>query len=98
MNQRDLELLDKELWGVSPSPPRSGNILGAAFITVFLAGIAIGSILFTHDSKQTQIASHDAVAAISLLNGVPTIRSSWRADQGGHFVISITKSMSAIGT
>ena len=74
MNQRDLELLDKELWGVSPGPPRSGDIIGVAFVTVFLAGIAIGGVLFTDDSKQTQIASHDAVAAISLLNGVPPIR------------------------
>jgi predicted MFS family arabinose efflux permease len=75
MNQRDLELLDKELWGrVSPSPPRSGDIIGAVFVTAFLAGIAIGGVLFTHDSKQTQIASHDAVAAISLLNGVPPVR------------------------
>jgi hypothetical protein len=74
MNQRDLELLDKELWGVSPSPPRSGDIIGAVFVTAFLAGIVIGGVLFTHDSKQTQIASHDAVAAISLLNGVPPVR------------------------
>ena len=74
MNQRDLELLDKELWGVSPSPPRSGDIIGAVFVTAFLAGIVIGGVLFTRDSKQTQIASHDAVAAISLLNGVPHVR------------------------
>ena len=74
MNQRDLELLDKELWGVNPSPPRSGDIIGAVFVTAFLAGVAIGGVLFTHDSKQTQIASHDAVAAISLLNGVPPVR------------------------
>jgi hypothetical protein len=31
-------------------------------------GIAIAGILFAHDSKQIQIASHDAMA---LLNGVP---------------------------
>ena len=74
MNQRDLELLDKELWGVSPSPPRSGDIIGVAFVTIFLAGIVIGGFLFTDDSKQRQIASQDAVAAISLLNGVPLIR------------------------
>jgi hypothetical protein len=75
MNQRDLELLDKELWGVSPRPPRSAGIIGVAFVTAFLAGVAIGGILFAHDSKQIQVASHDAAAAISLLNGVPpTIR------------------------
>lgn len=73
MNQRDLELLDKELWSVSPSPPRSRDIIGLALVTVFLAGIIVGGFLFKHDSKQTQIASHDAVAAISLLNGVPSM-------------------------
>jgi hypothetical protein len=71
MNQRDQELLDKELWGVSPSPPRNGGIIGVALVVVFLAGIAIGDILFAHDSKQIQIASHDAAAAISFLNVVP---------------------------
>jgi hypothetical protein len=69
MNQRDQELLDKQLWGVGRSPPRNGGGLG--FVVVFLAGIAIGDILFAHQSKQMQIASHDAVAAISHLNGVP---------------------------
>ena len=43
MDKRDQELLDKQLWGVSPSPPHSGIILG--FITVFLVGIGIGDIL-----------------------------------------------------
>jgi len=71
MNQRDLELLDKELWGISPSPPRSRDSIAVAFVTVFLVGIVIGGILFKRDSKQTQIASHGAAAAISLLNGVP---------------------------
>jgi hypothetical protein len=40
---------------------------------VFLAGVAIGGILFAHESKQMQIASHNAVAMISHLNGVPPI-------------------------
>jgi hypothetical protein len=35
MNQRDQELLDKQLWGVSRSPPKhSGGILCLAFVTV----------------------------------------------------------------
>jgi hypothetical protein len=74
MNQRDLDLLDKELWGVSPTPPRSGDIIAVALVTVFLAGIGIGGVLFAHDSKPTQTASHDALAAISLFNGVPPSR------------------------
>jgi hypothetical protein len=28
MNQRDLELLDKELWGVSPNPPIGTRCIG----------------------------------------------------------------------
>ena len=71
MDRRDQELLDKQLWGVSPSPPRDGNIIGVAFVAVFLAGIAIGENLFAYDSKRRQIASHDAAAVISFLNVVP---------------------------
>ena len=71
MNQRDQELLDKELWGVSPIPQRNGSIIGVALVVAFLVGIVIGDILFAHDSKQIQIASHDAAAVVSLLNGVP---------------------------
>ena len=71
MDQRDKELLDKQLKVVSRSP-RNG-VLGLGLI--FLAGIAIGGILFAHESKQMQIASHNAVAmaALSHLNGVPPI-------------------------
>jgi hypothetical protein len=70
MNQRDQELLDKQLWGVSPGPPRNGGI-SVAFVVVFLVGIAIGDILFAHESKPMQTASHDAMAVISLLESVP---------------------------
>lgn len=76
MDQRDQELLDKQLWGVSPSPPRNGGIIGLALAVVFLVGIAIGGIVFAHDSNQImQIASHDTTAAISFPNVVPpTVR------------------------
>ena len=73
MDRHDRELLDKQLWGVSRSPPRNGGIIGLGFVMAFFAGIAIGDILFAHESKQMQIASHDAVAAISLLSSVPPI-------------------------
>jgi len=71
MNQRDQELLDKQLWGVSRSPPRNGGILGVGFIAVFLVGIAIGDVLFARTSKRIQTASHDVTAALSLPNDVP---------------------------
>ena len=72
MNQRDQELLEKQLWGVSPGPPRNGGIIGVALVVVFLVGFAIGEFLFAYESKQTQTASHDVTAALSLLNGVPS--------------------------
>ena len=70
MDQRDWELLDKQLSGISLSPPRNGGIIGLAFIAVFLTGTVVGGIVFAHDSKQAQ-TSRDAMAAISFLNGVP---------------------------
>ena len=71
MNQRDQELLDKQLWGVSPGPPRNGGAMSVAFVVVFLVGIALGQVLFSHASKPMQTASHDAMAVISLLDSVP---------------------------
>ena len=44
MNRRDEELLDKQLWGVSPTASRNGGIIGVMFIAGFLVGIAIGDI------------------------------------------------------
>ena len=69
MNRRDEELLDKQLWGVSPTVSRNGGgIIGVMFIVGFLAGIAIGEIRFGHDTKRIQHVSHDVTAAHSLLN------------------------------
>ena len=70
MDQRDWELLDKQLSGISLSPPRNGGIIGLAFIAVFLTGTVVGGIVFADDSKQAQ-TSRDAMATFSFLNGVP---------------------------
>jgi len=40
-------------------------------VAVYLVGMAVGAILFTHDSELKQIASHEAGTAVSLLNGPP---------------------------
>ena len=71
MNQRDWKLLDKQLWGFSSVPSQNGGMVGSAVVAVFLAGMAVGGVLFTHDIKLKQIASHEAETAISLLNDVP---------------------------
>jgi hypothetical protein len=67
MDQRDQELLDRQLKVVSPRPRNGILVLGL----VFLAGIAIGGILFPHESKYMQIASQDAV--LRSPNGVSPI-------------------------
>ena len=40
MNQRDLELLDKELWGVSPNLRLERDALGLMVIVAFVGGLA----------------------------------------------------------
>jgi len=64
MNERDRELLDKQLWGVSPRPPRNGGRTGVAFIAVFLVGIAIGAILFAHERTRIETSSHLVTATL----------------------------------
>ena len=34
MNQRDWELLDKQLWGFSSVPPQNGGMVGSAVVVV----------------------------------------------------------------
>jgi hypothetical protein len=68
MNERDQELLDKQLWGVSPSPPPRGGILVLAFVVSFFGGLLIGGILFPHKSNQIQVATGDTQTALSLLD------------------------------
>jgi hypothetical protein len=63
MTRRDQELLAKQLWGVSPSPPQNG-IITLTIIAVFLAGIGIGDIL----SKTKQVNTNYA-AVTSYPNG-----------------------------
>jgi len=61
MDKHDQELLDKQLWGVSRSPPNSGIII-LGLITVFLVGIGIGDIL--SKTKQANAGTNTNYAAI----------------------------------
>jgi hypothetical protein len=72
MNQRDQELLDKQLWGVSPTPPRKKGALSLAFLAVFLGGLSIGGFLSAHKTDQAQqMTAQDPLIVLSLLNGPP---------------------------
>jgi hypothetical protein len=66
MEKRDQELLDRQLWGVSPSPPHSGITIG--FIAVFLVGIGTGDIL----SKTKQANTNKANTNYAAVNSFPT--------------------------
>ena len=58
-------------------PLQNSGVVGLEVVAVFLAGMAVGSVLLTHDSNFKQTASHKAGTAISLLNGLPpTMRFS----------------------
>jgi hypothetical protein len=65
MNERDQELLAKELWSAS-SPPQNSAIIAVMIVAVFLVGIGIGDIL--SKSKQT---STNYAAVISRIAGAP---------------------------
>jgi hypothetical protein len=71
MNRRDQELLDKQLWGFSPRPPRSGGALSLAFLAVFLGGLSVGGFLSAPKNDQAQMMAHDPLVVLSLLNGAP---------------------------
>jgi hypothetical protein len=71
MNPHHWELLDKQLYGFSSRPPQNSGAVGLLVVAMFLAGMAIGGVLFTHASKLEQLASQEARTAISFLNAVP---------------------------
>lgn len=71
MNQRDRELLDKQLWGVHPIAPVDGGSLGLAFIAVFLGGLFLGGWLFAQTSSNRPHPADDQVIAFFSTNGAP---------------------------
>ena len=54
-DERDQELLDKQLWGVSSRSPQNGMTI-LMIVAVFLAGIGIGDVV----SKTKQANTHYA--------------------------------------
>jgi hypothetical protein len=70
MDQRDKELLDKQLQSLQFSP-RSDGIMVFAFLAAFFTGMALGGFLFAYNGEPVQIASNDATPQILLPNGAP---------------------------
>jgi hypothetical protein len=70
MDQRDQDLLDKQLrW---PNPyPRNDGVMVLALLAMFFAGMTLGGFLFAYKSEPMQIASNDAMPGILHANGSP---------------------------
>ena len=62
MNRRDKALLDKQLWGVNPTPP---SLAGLALIAMFVSGIIIGSVLFAREYKQSHTVLTDVTGTVT---------------------------------
>jgi hypothetical protein len=74
MEQRDWELLDKQVRG--HRPPRNDGVAVLTVVAVLFAGMILGGLLVPHESELMRIASNDARTAISLPNGAPP--TTWR--------------------
>ena len=55
MEQRDWELLDKQMRGLSP--PRNDAIIVLTVVAMFFAGMTLGGLLFPRQGEPMQIAS-----------------------------------------
>jgi hypothetical protein len=55
MDRREKELLDKQMRRLSA--PRNDGVIGVMLAAMFLVGVAIGGVVFPHQSEPTQIAS-----------------------------------------
>jgi len=75
MNQRDLELLNKQLSRLNPQPRRS-NALIFIICAAFVAGLTLGGSLFARASDPARLAPGDLIAAIAAANGAPSPAAS----------------------
>jgi hypothetical protein len=61
MNRNEKALLEKQLWVVDARPQR---LVALALAAVFVGGIIIGSVLFTHDARMSRATSADVTGSI----------------------------------
>ena len=76
MEQRDWELLNKQLHGHQTK--LNDGLVVSTVVAVFITGLILGGLMVPHESKLklTRIASNDAGTVISLANSAaPT---TWR--------------------
>jgi hypothetical protein len=74
MEQRDWELLNKQLHG-HQTRLNDGSAVSTV-VAVFIAGLILGGLMVPHESELMRIESNDAQTVISLANSAaPT---TWR--------------------
>jgi hypothetical protein len=60
MDQRDQELLEKQLRAINPAPRHDGVIIVTVLVG-FLAGMTLGGFLVGHTSEPMRVASNDVI-------------------------------------
>jgi hypothetical protein len=63
MEQRDWELLDKQLRGPISSRRNNGGML-LMVVATFFSGMTLGGMLFAHESKAMRSGPHETTAAM----------------------------------
>jgi len=58
MDQRDVELLDKQMRAINRAPRRDGVII-VTVLVVFLAGMSLGHLLAAPGNEPTRVAMND---------------------------------------
>ncbi len=71
MDQRDQELLDRQLGKLTP--PRRDGLLMLTVAAMFFVGMALGGFLSARESPALQVAANDAPATM-LPQGLPVPR------------------------
>jgi hypothetical protein len=72
MDQRDQELLDKQLRRLTPTP-RNDGVMVLAILAVFFGGMALGGFVVAYKSQPTRFAANNAPSAMSFPTGAPPI-------------------------
>jgi hypothetical protein len=72
MDRRDEELLERQLRHLAPKPPR-GGVAVLAIVSVFFAGVAVGSFLFHARSVPVRLAAAKSAPEISMASAVRPI-------------------------
>jgi hypothetical protein len=73
MDQRDQELLNRQLGRLTPASG-NGGVMILAVLAIFFGGMALGGFLVGYESGPTQIAANNPVPAMAFPSARLTMR------------------------